>query len=81
MPPFPPSVTYENVRFMFDGGRIMETATPEEVSRGEEGEERLQLAPPVAWSQPRAPPPFLPSQLGLESGDQIDAMVEQLGGC
>jgi len=62
---------------MFDGARIMETATPEEVSGGEEGEERVAVVGGVFVS----PPSFLPSQLGLESGDQIDAMVEQLGGC
>ena len=75
--PFLSPVVYQNVRFVFDGQRIQETNTPEEVS----GCWGVCLSPSLAPSAPLSPPPLpIPTQLDLESGDQIDAMVEQLGG-
>lgn len=66
------------MRFVFDGQRIQETNTPEEVSVGVFWCVCWIVASSVSLTLPTLP---IPTQLDLESGDQIDAMVEQLGGC
>ena len=79
LPP-PPPVVYQNVRFVFDGQRIQETTTPDDVRRGGGGRGGWRSERCRARRRAPAHHPSPTPQLELESGDQIDAMVEQLGG-
>jgi hypothetical protein len=67
LPP-PPPVVYHNVRFVFDGQRIQETTTPDDVRRGGWGLGRVaERASPRAPSRAR-PPPFPHSPAGARVG-------------
>ncbi len=75
-------------RFIFDGNRIVETQTPDDVRARPARAPRAAAAAvllPVHRSgpsqRPRSPDARAWLQLEMENDDVIDAMLEQVGGC